>query len=113
MSNKTLKYSMVEQTAGASYVHLGYIKPRPNNRIMPWSEQGLLDYPQELSESNLSKMNLRYGREKLFLVNHGNYKQEELDEFMRDYNDRNHYSKVVGIITDDRDLHVVRCALLN
>lgn len=113
-----IKFSMVESVNGISYLHLGYIKPRPNRMIMPWTTSGLLETPLSLNVLNIK--GLERPTERIVLINHGQYPFQRLVEFINDYNAPDYLggtnptqSRVVGLIMDDRELHCIRCTLLN
>ena len=109
---KELKFIMVENVNGIAYIHLGYIKPRLNGTIKPWDRSGLLDNPLSLDVLNLEGIDRPTQR--IILVNHGNYRLDEISRFVDEFN--NSYTnrrRIVGVIYDDRELQCIRCALLN
>lgn len=111
--SKDIKFAMTERVLGKTYVHLGFIKPRPTKRVMPWSELGVLDFPKTLTEENLSAIKCAFPINKLSLVSHGNYTRKDLEDFTREFNTHSKTYKVSEIIDDDRELQLVRCAILN
>lgn len=103
---------MVEDVNGIAYVHLGYIKPRPNHRVKPWSEQGVLERPLSLNVMNLAT--LPVPTKEIALVNHNNYDINELMDFANKFNgDYATERRIVNVVADDRYLQGIRCMLLN
>lgn len=97
---------------GIAYLHLGYIKPRPNHMIMPWVSSGVLENPLSLNVLNLET--IPQPTREIVLVNHNNYKISELQDFVAKFNgEYSNDRRIVSIINDDRVLQCLRCVVLN